>query len=465
MTSDANEQIRLLFEQLTGQKQNAPAQLTTTAIEVLEHGSGWGYSQFNEILLLLGYDRVCAEFFQYVVDQTTDYKPSAALRSIDHLRQAVDRFRKLGLLLFGNVKYAFKRFRTDPDELNLWLDALSPRSVESYKSRHDPIQPIVDIGPRDTYLLGYIVEQQLRRRLEARPDDEDARELEERRASVVAQGVRNQSAYLVSDHLDVYVATSMREQHEYLLVSQFCRQLFSHPALAPLKLRWFDPTQAYCRDRIDKGLAEALMLKRAKCTIYLVQETDTLGKDSELASTLAQGKPVIAFVPSADEDYVTRLIDAVRTPEASDADVMLKLLRLFRPTAAWESEAVRRWLSVPGSALDELDALRAELVRSVVEHYDRRAETLKNHHPLGIQVNLATGVANGVLVVRNEEDCAALVHGIVTSTLDFSIDEAQIGGATYVLLREKISGCVFRVMTGDVQLSNAFWNFYLQASS
>ena len=32
--------------------------------------------------------------------------------------------------------------------------------------------------------------------------------------------------------------------------------------------------------------------------------------------------------------------------------------------------------------------------------YDRRAGTLMTSHPLGIQVNLATGVANGVLVVR-----------------------------------------------------------------
>ena len=48
-----------------------------------------------------------------------------------------------------------------------------------------------------------------------------------------------------------------------------------------------------------EGLAEALMLRRAACTIYFAQENDTLGKDSELASTLAQGKPVIAFVPAA----------------------------------------------------------------------------------------------------------------------------------------------------------------------
>jgi len=42
------------------------------------------------------------------------------------------------------------------------------------------------------------------------------------------------------------------------------------------------------------------MLKRARCTVYSVQDTDTLGKDSELASTLAQGKPVIAFIPELD---------------------------------------------------------------------------------------------------------------------------------------------------------------------
>jgi hypothetical protein len=32
--------------------------------------------------------------------------------------------------------------------------------------------------------------------------------------------------------------------------------------------------------------------------------------------------------------------------------------------------------------------------------YDHRARTLMTSHPLGIQANLVTGVANGVLVVR-----------------------------------------------------------------
>ncbi|MEP6592501.1 MAG: hypothetical protein ABJC51_02350 [Acidobacteriota bacterium] len=100
------------------------------------------------------------------------------------------------------------------------------------------------------------------------------------------------------------------------------------------------------------------------------------------------------------------------------------------------------------------------LQRAIAKHYDGRAETLLRTHPLGVQVNLATGVANGVLVVRTVADCAVLVKRIVTSTLQFIVTEEN--GAT--VLRETISGCVFRIATGDVMLSNAFWNFYLEPS-
>lgn len=55
MAIDTHQELRLLFEHLTGQKSVETAPLPTKAIEVLERGSGWGYSQFNEVLLLLGY--------------------------------------------------------------------------------------------------------------------------------------------------------------------------------------------------------------------------------------------------------------------------------------------------------------------------------------------------------------------------------------------------------------------------
>jgi hypothetical protein len=108
----------------------------------------------------------------------------------------------------------------------------------------------------------------------------------------------------------------------------------------------------------------------------------------------------------------------------------------------------------------EGEAGLSRLQSAIKKHYDSRADMLRTTHPLGVQVNLATGVANGVLVVRTTADCAALVRRILTSILAFTvIDE---GGAT--VLKETISGCVFRIATGDLMLSNAFWNFYLEPS-
>jgi len=37
----------------------------------------------------------------------------------------------------------------------------------------------------------------------------------------------------------------------------------------------------------------------------------------------------------------------------------------------------------------------------------------------------------------------------------------MVGHSRYLLLREKSTDSVFRVVTGDRFLTNAFWNFYL----
>ena len=132
----------------------------------------------------------------------------------------------------------------------------------------------------------------------------------EKDSEAIKKGVFNTRVYLTSDYMDVYVATSMREELDFHNVFDLCEAVFSRPKIKKLNLRYFDPTQSYHRNRIAKGLIEGLMLKRAKCTIYAAQESDSLGKDSELAATLAQGKPVIAFIPKynpRDEKYLESL--------------------------------------------------------------------------------------------------------------------------------------------------------------
>jgi len=292
---------------------------------------------------------------------------------------------------------------------------------------------------------------------------------------------RNQDIYLTWDHMDVYFATSMRKRWEYEDLFDFVHAVMNDEELTPLRLRYFDPTQAFTQNRVNKGLVESLMLKRARCTVYSVQDTDTLGKDSELAATLAQGKTVIAYVPTINvaqrrqqlvqEDPGTiqeRLRFVLYADDAFASSIPpedLTFVREFRELETFEGRRV--WRSVPDEA--EVGQLRAEyggeierlcgiIANSEARIYDRRARTLRNAHPLAIQVNLVTGVANGVLVVRNVPDCAALLRRVLTNSMDFQLVN-QVNDRMWYL-NEQISGCPFRVVTKDRKLTNCFWNFY-----
>ena len=73
--------LRQLLEALTGQIPPLAQEFCEVAPQF--PAGGLGYSQLNELLLLLGYDRVTQAFFQFLVDGTLKYQPGAELPSID----------------------------------------------------------------------------------------------------------------------------------------------------------------------------------------------------------------------------------------------------------------------------------------------------------------------------------------------------------------------------------------------
>ena len=183
--------------------------------------------------------------------------------------------------------------------------------------------------------------------------------------------------------------------------------LMADPQLAALNLRHFDPTQAFTKDRVDKGLVESLMLKRAKCTVYSVQDTDTLGKDSELAATLAQGKPVIAYVPTVDVEHAKRPARSARIPATVQDRLRFVLyaddqfaqsvsrgrLRVraqasgpsssSRPTGSGGPRPTRRPSNSFRRARGDLARLCRIIAASEARIYDRRARTLSRVPPAG----------------------------------------------------------------------------------
>ena len=65
---------------------------------------------------------------------------------MEELREGVNRFRKLALVLFGNVKFAFKSLSQDAERLNSWLWLARPRDETEFAGRHDAIQPLIPIS-------------------------------------------------------------------------------------------------------------------------------------------------------------------------------------------------------------------------------------------------------------------------------------------------------------------------------
>jgi hypothetical protein len=494
------------------------------------------HSQLNELLLLVNKDRMGKPMFRFVFGDACP---------VSKLEAAVERYQKIAMLRYGNFVFAYRTLSriNDEDQFETELGSLcveGDRSDAVYSARAEKLLDVDNIPREDTPLVGYLSATQIvaeagrskllrvagkavgagsswdafekiirelikpeerlavinvihnykLRHPERTPDDfaayiaDVAPEIEKRHSrlqQVQAIATRNQDVYLTWDHMDVYFATSMRKAWEFADLYDFISGLMKRPAIQDLKVRFFDPTQSYTGNRVDKGLVESLMLKRAKCTVYSVQDTDTLGKDSELAATLAQGKPVIAYVPSKTEaDRTIELLEedpqtvlerlrfvlnaderfiADLSPEDRTFVAEFRALADFAHTVVFRSvpdrQAVERFRSQHRTEMERLCRLVAVSEKRI---YDGRANTLKRFHPLGIQVNLATGVANGVMVVRSLDECATLLRSVLTDTMEFDIVED--GSMWY--LRERISESYFRVVTKNTKINNCFWNFYLR---
>ena len=319
--------------------------------------------------------------------------------------------------------------------------------------------------------------------------------------------LRNLSRYLAADHMDVYVATSMRSEPDFVSVNNFVTALFSHELIRPLKLRYFNPTQSWIDDRVAKGLVEALMLKRASVTIYMAQKVDTFGKDSEASVALGQGKPVIVYVPKLvfgetidsekllglgrgelvirynqlpDEDEADETIDE----EALVAGILRKSLEeqgdeeicdcarrywadfdLYSETERFEDasrQKYRAWLDkvVHGKENSKVpNILRAPLIGALVAtaiNFEKRAKVFREVHPLALQVILSTGVLNGILVARTVEQCAIVLEAVIGNSLDL---ESRNDEDNYRVL-EKVTGSTIRVISRNELLRNSFAAHY-----
>ena len=478
----------------------------------------------NDILILVDQFPVSEPFFATFLSQ------GRIEITFEELKSGVATFEGFAILLFGNVRFAYRRLKNLRRDLLLeQMQGLErPASTilkEDFEPRRKSLPLPAEVDKKSTWLLGYIAKNkadreitmyaamavllgrekegtflkgksapvkelfaQLSNRLsstdtwkQAHPDFDAVKSRIEGIQDEIRESRRrgwlNTSHYLALDYMDVYVATSMRESWEFEDVNAIASQIFSQPALQNLNLRYFDPTQSFLENRVDKGIVEALMLKRARCTIYMAQETDTFGKDSELATTLAQGKPVIVFVPEINVDeyanlalcrplaYLQRRLPQLLAEGKIQSGSVGEVLEFLKKAAAFDPFfqiiADEEKIFLEENKLDKEKAKICEtLAKAEKNLFDGRAKSLQKSHPLALQVQLETGVANGVLVVRSVERCAELLEKLLTNSCDFTFDSNREKGI--LCLVENISDSPFRVVTQNSTVSNAFWSRYLE---
>jgi hypothetical protein len=437
------------------------------------------------------------------------------------LKEKIKDFRGYAILCYGNFGIAYKEL--SKCNLVTLKEKIKPHCIDEndimnyYKNRPKIMLNIDPIEKEKTWYTGYLSSKHIIEDIKIIPMElQDARErelkesvkelikrldqikkIEKDRIDTLKKAINNTNIYLTGDYVDVYVATSMRNKWGFEEVYDFVQNVFNNKEIKKLNLRYFDPTQSTCISNKDKGLIEGLMLKRARCTIYLAQETDTMGKDSELATTLAQGKPVIVYVPSIDVNifkekiksyplsyFKKRLLYLKADELFEDPDIIAKLIevhpkykdeinKFLKKLDDYEERQI--FFTVVGEdeknfkkKVGNFNIICEILAQVERKNYDKRANTIREDHPLSLQVSLDSGVANGVLVIRNPNDCAKLLYSILTNSMKFHIKrkEYTLPGleeiVTSTILEEEQSKSPFRIVTDYKKLTNSFWNLYLK---
>lgn len=374
------------------------------------------------------------------------YMQLSAISSLRHLKWGLYRLFTDGLLFFGNVRTAFRKLRSMPQ--NALSDFFANRYFNTQVIRErGPALPLTTIPKDDRYLISemacksygerpdspgelksalleafrehqgrgggkitirhllegnlmsdrfaerqkefvFSADDVLEESIQSEADIESRYEAAAKRFfSARNAALRNTRLYLsmVGD-LDVYVATSMRTRRDFREMAAACDEIFSDKRLRNLQLRYFDPTLSAAAGHEDKGLIECLMVKCSKVLVYCAGERESYGKDAEAAMALSLGKPVIFYCDS-----------------------------------------------------------------------EQRHRFYRDVHPLSRLIEFETGVAVGAMVTDELSEVSELLYRIFENRMEYELEQRK---PDYLRLKEKLTGSVVRLQTSDRMLSETFWNYY-----
>lgn len=299
----------------------------------------------------------------YPVDKVLDVSPSIDEKGVSSLKQMEWGLRKFyidALLFWGDIRFAYRDLRTKSyskleeffsskrydsegmrarghvlpfveirvDDRYLISEvackAYSPQKVgdsiliehmllNAYKNKgggrvkiaslFEDNTPLAKNDPHGQMMLQFAAEEFIEDIVENEEDIcQRVKPIAERFNKARQSAIENTRLYLsIVNELDVYVATSMRKRADFRDMAKDCEYIFTQEGLRRFRVRYFDPTMSAAEGHEDKGLIECLMVKCARAFLYFAGDSDSFGKDAEVAMAMSLGKPCIILCPDTEK--------------------------------------------------------------------------------------------------------------------------------------------------------------------
>lgn len=88
---------------------------------------------------------------------------------------------------------------------------------------------------------------------------------------------------------------------------------------------------------------------------------------------------------------------------------------------------------------------------------ETKPDFYRDVHPLSRLINFENGVAIGAFVVSNKDQVIKLLYRIFYNKLEFDLEQKEPG---FFILKDRISKSIIRLETNDNLLKESFWNYY-----
>lgn len=369
-----------------------------------------------------------------------------SIESIDQLYWGLYRFYVDALLYFGSIRMAYRRLRILPrPELVAFFDSRK-YPMESMSHRGDPL-PLSAIARDNRYLISEMACKSF-----------DAASIPEGELAQVLLG-------LYKEHTDAGGGPVTAKQ---LLTGAYEAGSYQDRQLQ------LDLSADDFRDEMITD-EEALLTKLQRVARDFSFARNTALKNTELYLSMVGDLDVYVATSMRDRADFRNMADFCETV-FTDPQLAGFKLRYFDPTlsaaANHEDKGLIECLMVKCAKVlvlhagksdsygkDAEAAMALSLGKPVIIHADEayRSRFFKDIHPLSRLVSFETGVAVGAMVATSTTEVVELLRRILSNDLQYELVQPR---PRYLVLAEKLTGCVVRLQTSDDLIRETFWNHY-----